>query len=112
MTTTFGDLAQVAERHLRAAHRTDLSTLPPTEHAQVMAALADCVRAVHLLWRTADRPDLPFRDHDSAWRRAGRELSTGLTVASRCLDRVGDTSEQSRWGVPALHLSAAGVAIG
>lgn len=112
MTTTFGDLVGVADRHLRAAHRTDLSALPSTEHAQVMTALDGCVRAVHLLWRTADRPDRPFRDFDSAWNRAGRELSTGLTVASRCLARVRDTSQKSRRCVSALHLSAAGVAIG
>jgi hypothetical protein len=112
MTTTFGDLVDVADRHLLAAARTDLSALPPPERMQAMTALGGCVRAVHLLWRTADRPDRPFRDYDSAWNRAGRELSAGLTEASRCLARLGDTSEPSSWCAPAQHLLAAGVAIG
>ena len=112
MTTTFGDLVAVADRHLRAAWRADLSALSPTEHAEVVAALAPCVRAVHLLWRTADRSDRQFRDTDSAWQRAGRELSTGLTVASRCLERIGNGSDHNTSCVPALHLAAARVAIG
>lgn len=112
MTTTFGDLVDVADRHLLAAARADLSALSPAELMQAMTALGRCVGAVHLLWRTASRPDRPFRDFDSAWNRAGRELSSGLTEASRCLARLRDTSELSSWCAPAQHLLAAGVAIG
>jgi hypothetical protein len=113
VTTTFGDLGAVADRHLQAPSLTGNQPLAPKEHAQVSAALAQCVHAVQLLWSTADHTHRPFRDFDSAWRRAGRELRAGLTVAARCLDRV--VAEDPPEGAPCFaagHLRAASVAIG